>query len=72
MTVFEQLILQLLISAGAGAITGLIAWGGFKVELRWLHQRITESTESARGAHERLDRLLENKILELARDRDSK
>ncbi|BBF85388.1 hypothetical protein DLM_1772 [Aquitalea magnusonii] len=40
-----------------GVVSGLVAWGGVRVELRWIRQDTNRAQKDADRAHRRIDRL---------------
>ena len=45
-----------------GLVTGLISYGGMRVELRWLHEKIKQVETTANKAHQRLDEMMLNRL----------
>lgn len=52
----------------SGLSAGLIAYGGMRVELRWLHEKIKSVDQQTKHAHLRLDQLMEARIRKLEAD----
>ena len=51
----------LLIALGSGIVSGLVAWGGVRDELRFLHADVAQLRHVADRAHGRIDSLVMEK-----------